>query len=249
MKKSFYVGEIEITVREILFSVVILSFLVGIGVWISNPILKRVNENALEIVSSVKVNDQEKFGYIKRTNAGDFLAEGELVADAVSIPDLNGTYMAIKKDKERYTMHVQTYTTSDGKGHTTVHTRTYWSWDVIHTDKWTCDSVTFLNQRFKLKDIKYHWDLKHNTTIKESSDIRYVYYTHPISTNGLMRGVADNKSYQNLSFKENDTIDKTVQKAENRIKNSPIIFFVLWTIFIIFAIVGFYAIENNWLED
>jgi len=249
MKNSFYVGDIEITSREILFSTIILAFLIGIGVWISNPILKYANEHALKVVSSVKVNDPEKFGYIKRTNAGDFLAEGILVADPVSIPDLSGKYMAIKRDKERYTMHTQTYTTTDGKGHTTVHTRTYWSWDVVHTDKWVSDSVTFLSQRFKLKNISYYWHTAHNTTIKESSNIRYVYYTHPESVKGLMIGVADNKKYQNLSFQENATIDKIVKNSENRIKNSPIAFFVFWTIFIIFALFIFYRFENYWLED
>lgn len=249
MKKSFYIGEIEITVREILFSVIIFSFFIGFGVWLSNPILKQVNEDALEVVSCVKVSDPEKFGYIKRTNAGGFLAEGTFVSDPVSIPDLDGVYMAIKRDKERYTMHTQTYVVSDGKGHSHVKTRTYWSWDVVHTDKWVSDSITFLNQRFRLKDIKYHWITTYNKTIKESSHIRYVYYTHQVSVDGLMRGKADDKSYQNLSFQENATIDKIVKKSENRIKNSPTVFFVLWIIFTIFAIIGFYAIENRWLED
>lgn len=249
MKRTFYIGKIEITIREILFSAIILSFLIGIGVWLSNPILKHVNENALETASCVKISDPEKFGYIRRTNAGNFLAEGMLVSDAVSIPELSGAYMAIKKQKEKYTMHVQTYTTTDGKGHTTVHTRTYWSWDVVHTDKWVSDSITFLDQRFALKNIEYSWSTSYNTMIKESSDIRYVYYTHPVSAKGVMRGMADNKSYQNLSFQENVTIEKIIEKAENRIKNSPIVFFVLWTIFIIFAIICFYAIENRWLED
>lgn len=249
MKTSFYIGKIEITVREILFSTIILSFLVGIGIWVSNPILKRANEKALEIVSCVKVSDSEKFGYIKRTNAGGFLAEGNLVSDPVSIPDLEGIYMAIKKDKERYTMHTETYVVTDSKGHSHIKTRTYWSWDVIHTDKWVSDSITFLNQRFGLKDIKYHWITTYNKTIKESSHIRYVYYTHPVSVDGLMIGIAEDKIYQNLSFQENTTIDKTVKKAEKNIKNAPIIFFVIWAIFIIFVIIGFYAIENRWLED
>ena len=249
MKTSFYIGKIEITVREILFSTIILSFLVGVGVWISNPILKSVNEKALEIVSCVKVSDPEKFGYIKRTNAGGFLAEGNLASYHVSIPDLEGVYMAIEKNKERYTMHTETYVVTDSKGHSHVKTRTYWSWDVVHTDKWVSDSVTFLGQRFKLNEIKYHWHLSYNTTIKESAFIRYVYYTHPAIVNGVMSGVADDKQYQNLAFQKNATIDKIVQKAEKRIHNSPIVFFVIWTIFIIFVMFGFCAIENNWLED
>ena len=210
-KHSFYIGEIEITPREILFSVIILSFMVAIGVWLSNPILKKVNEDALNIESCVKVADAEKFGYIKRTNVGNFLAEGTLTAiDSVSIPDIEGFYGAIVRDKERYTMHVETYTTTDGKGHTQVHTRTYWTWDVIHTDRWASNYVSFLGETFKMTDLNYRW--------------------HP-------------------SFKEGKTIAATVEKAERKIKNSPIGFFVFWSFFSIFVLIGFYAIENKWLED
>lgn len=249
-KHSFYIGEIEITPREILFSVIILSFMVGIGVWLSNPILKKVNEDALNIESCVKVNDAEKFGYIKRTNAGGFLAEGTLTAiDSVSIPDIGGFYSAIVKDTERYTMHVQTYTTTDGKGRSQVHTRTYWTWDVIRTEKWASNYVSFLGETFKITDLKYRWNTSYKETIKKSSDVRYVYYTHPTAIQGLIRGVADDKSFEQLSFKENSTITATVENAERKIRNSPIIFFVLWSIFSIFAVAAFYVAQNEWLED
>lgn len=249
-KHSFYIGEIEITPREILFSVIILSFMVAIGVWLSNPILKKVNEDALNIESCVKVDDAEKFGYIKRTNVGNFLAEGTLIAiDSVSIPDIEGFYGAIVRDKERYTMHVETYTTTDSKGHTQVRTRTYWTWDVIHTDRWASNYVSFLGETFKMTDLNYRWHPSYKATLKESSDIRYVYYTHSTTMRGLIQGVADDKSFKQLSFKEGKTIAATVEKAERKIKNSPIGFFVFWSFFSIFVLIGFYAIENKWLED
>ena len=51
----------RITGREILFSTIIICAMVGLGVWISNPILRSSTESAMKVTSSVKVNDNEKF--------------------------------------------------------------------------------------------------------------------------------------------------------------------------------------------
>ena len=240
----------RITGREILFSTIIICAMVGLGVWISNPILRSSTESAMKVTSSVKVNDNEKFTYICRTNVGDFLAEGTLKAiDPVSIDELEGQYLKIKKVKEKYTMHTRTVVTSDGKGHTHTRVQTYWSWDHVKTWEFVSDSVMFLNQRFLLDSIKYHVGVDYKETQKESSYIRYKYYVHPTETNGVMVGVCDNKVYTDLSFKENETIDKIVESAENKIHTGPIIFWILWIFLIAGIVILFYWAENKWLED
>lgn len=240
----------KITGREILFSTIIICAMVGLGVWISNPILRSSTESAMKVTSSVKVNDNEKFTYICRTNVGDFLAEGTLKAiDPVSIDELDGQYLKIKKVKEKYTRHTRRVVTSDGKGHTRTRVQTYWSWDHVKTLEFVSDSVVFLNQRFLLDSIKYHIGVDYKETQKESSYIRYKYYIHPTETNGVMVGVCDKKVYTDLSFKENETIDKIVESAENKIHTGPIIFWVLWAHLIVGIVVLFYWAENKWLED
>ena len=62
----------KITLREVLFSTIIICIMVGLGIWIRNPILRSSAESAMKVTSSVKVNDNEKFAYIRRTNAGIF---------------------------------------------------------------------------------------------------------------------------------------------------------------------------------
>ena len=90
----------KITGREILFSTIIICAMVGLGVWISNPILRSSTESAMKVTSSVKVNDNEKFTYICRTNVGDFLAEGTLKAiDPVSIDELEGQYVCYELNR------------------------------------------------------------------------------------------------------------------------------------------------------
>ena len=243
-------SEFTVTKREILFSTIIVCVMIGLGVWISNPILRSATNGAMKTVSSVKVNTNEQFSYIGRTNVGDFIAEGDLIAvDPVSVSEISGEYLKIEKIKEKYTRHVRTYTTTDGKGHTTTHTQVYYSWDPVHTDRYCSNYVRFLGERFKLDDINYRIHLEYKETQKVSHDTRYVYNTHPISVNGVMFGVCDDKSYSKLEFKRDATIEKVVASAERDIKTAPIVFWVLWILFTGGLVVLFYYFENNWLED
>ncbi len=239
-----------ITKREILFSTIIICVMIGLGVWVSNPILQKTTEKSLKIVSSVTVSDLERFDYIRRTNAGDFLAEGSLVAiNPVTLPEIDGEYLKVVKVKEKYTMHTQTYTTSDGKGHTQTHTRTYWSWDVVSREAFCVDSVLFLGQRFKLEDINYSAGTDYKETQSGGHHIRYKYYTHPSLINGVMIGNCDNKKYEELKFMDGSTIEKMIETAEKSINNSPIIFWCFWSFLTIILVLLFFKFENNWLEE
>ena len=240
----------EITKREILFSTIIFSLMLGLGVWLSNPILSSVHEKELRYASSVRVYTDSEFDYIRRTDAGDFLAEGRLSAiDPVSIPDIPGKYMEISKEKEKYTMHVQTYTTSDGKGHTTVHKRTYWSLDHVHTDHFVSDSVMFLGNSFGENDIKFNRNLSYHSTIKESSHIRYIYRVYPTDTLGLVIGNCKDKSYNSMEFKPGMNIEKFNENINSRTNGQTFIYWFLWFIVTGLLIFLFYYFENKWLED
>ena len=242
--------DFEITKREILFSTIIICVMIGLGVWISNPVLRSASESAMNTVSSVKVYTDEQFSYIRRTNVGDFLAEGTLSAiNPVHIDDISGEYLKIEKEKEKYTQHVRHYTTTDGKGHVHHHTQVYYSWDHVHTDTFCVDSVEFLGERFKLDDVGYHVGLDYKETQKESMTIRYVYRVHPVDVDGVMFGKCEEKEYKNLSFNRDRTIEKVVASAERRIKSAPIVFWVLWILLTAGLVMLFYHLENNWLED
>lgn len=244
--------EYEITWREVLFSTIIISFMVALGIWISNPIMGSVTENAIETISAVKVKDAEKFSYIARTNSGNFYAEGNMTAvDPVSIPEISGKYLKIIKNKEEYRRHVQVYTTTDGKGHTSVHTRVYHSWDVVDEQTYVSKYVFFLGQKFNLNNIKYYINTDYKETQKSSvfSNTRYVYYTHPTSIKGVMNGFCDNKTYKNLSFSRNETIESVVKSAYKSIDIAPICFWIIWMSFTIGIIFVFYAFKNEWLDD
>lgn len=240
----------EITKRELLFSTIIVAVMVGLGILISNPILSNSREAELKASSSVQIDTPDKFDYIRRTNAGDFIAEGRIDAESpVSIPDIPGQYMEIKKVKERYTAHTRVRHTTDGKGNTRTYTEVYHTWDEVHTDLFVCDSLKFMNQTFPTDGVRFRRDLRQYKTIKESSSVRYVYYTYPDTCSGIMTGIADEKTYSDLRFRENMSIEKYLKSMSDKVSLGGVIFWIMWILLTIGAVVGFCAYENTWLED
>lgn len=242
----------EITKREILASVTILAVMVGIGVWLSAPILSKATERYFAVASSVVVNTDEEFDYISRTNAGRFLANGTLsVIDTVRIEELPGVYSVIKKVKEEHRLHTEVYTTTDSKGRATTHVRTYYSWDEVEDWNYKAERAMFCGKEFKFNDV-YKVRTQEDTIIEVKTkifenDTRYVYYTAPVSFDGIMLGNAMNRKYDNLKFINGLTAEQYIKKAERKLNENTIIFWILWSLLTVGMIVGFYALENKWL--
>lgn len=242
----------EITKREILASVTILAIMVGLGVWLSAPILSKATERYLAVASSVVANTDDEFDYISRTNAGRFLANGTLSAiDTVRLEELPGVYSSVKKVKEEYRLHTQVYTTTDGKGHTTTHTRTYHSWDEVKHWNYKAERAMFRGKEFKIDEV-YRVRIQKDTIIKVKTkmfenDTRYVYYTAPVSFDGVMLGSAMNRKYEEPKFINGLTAEEYIKNTERKLNGNTVLFWILWSLLTAGMIAGFYALENKWL--
>ena len=242
----------EITKREILASVTILAIMVGIGVWLSAPILSKATERYLAVASSVVANTDDEFDYISRTNAGRFLANGTLSAiDTVRLEELPGIYSSVKKVKEEYTLHTEVYTTTDSKGHTTTHTRTYHSWDEVKHWNYKAERAMFRGKEFKIDEV-YRVRIQKDTIIKVKTkmfenDTRYVYYTAPVSFDGVMLGSAMNRKYEGPKFINGLTAEEYIKHTERKLNGNTVLFWILWILLTAGMLAGFYALENKWL--
>lgn len=195
---------------------------------------------------AIKVASQDMFEYGMRTNVGNAFVYGDLKAvDTVTYPELGGEYMYVEKVKERYTMHTRTVTTTVN-GKTSVRTETYWTWDRVGSEDIQCKEISFLDVTFDSNKIQlpssYHLD-----TIKESSHVRYKYYvvdtkyTGTIFTELRDHTISDNSSFYN---------DMTIEDTTKHLESNPwlVIFWIFWSLLICGAVVGFYFIDNRWLE-
>ena len=233
-------------------SVTILAIMVGIGVWLSAPILSKATERYLAVASSVVANTDDEFDYISRTNAGRFLANGTLSAiDTVRLEELPGVYSSVKKVKEEYRLHTQVYTTTDGKGHTTTHTRTYHSWDEVKHWNYKAERAMFRGKEFKIDEV-YRVRIQKDTIIKVKTKMfenntRYVYYTAPVSFDGVMLGSAMNRKYEEPKFINGLTAEEYIKNTERKLNGNTVLFWILWSLLTAGMIAGFYALENKWL--
>lgn len=243
--------DIEITKREVLASISIIAILLLIGVLISSKISEHQMDKNEIYNKAVKIKESDIFEYGMRTNVGNAFVNGDLkVVDTVSYPEIGGNYMYVEKVKERYTMHTRTvtYTTGSGKNKTT-HTRVehYWTWDRVGSEDKTCKELIFCGVTFPSSKINIP-SPDYIDTIKESSDVRYKYYGTPTKFKGtIFAKLKDGTIPDNTNFYNNMSIDETYESL--KYGNGWLIFFwVVWAVIIIACVIGFYYLENKWLE-
>lgn len=237
----------EITKREIIASVAIIAFMLTIGFIISGKITEHQIEKNDEYQKAVHIEDKEIFEYSMRTNVGNAFVYGDIKpVDTVTYEEIGGEYLYVEKVKEKYTMHTQKYTTSDGKGHIRTHTRVYWTWDRVGSEDKKCDKINFCGIDFKSKKIEFP-SSEYIDTIKESSHIRFKYYGVPTNHTGtIYTQLADDTISDNSRFFEDYTIDGALESCTSGTGN--VIFWIAWILLICGCVYGFYYAENWWLE-
>ena len=85
-------------------------------------------------------------------------------------------------------------------------------------------------------------------TIKISSHLRYKYFGIGLEYTGSIYTVlTDNTISNNTPFYNGLNIDETIDHLESSVE--LVIFWVVWIIVIIAVVIGFYYLDNKWLED
>lgn len=243
--------DMTITKREVLVSIVIVCVMILFGVMISNGINDTVMEKQQEYNTALQIdNDKDLFEYGMRTNVGNAFVYGELKAvDTVTFDEIGGEYSYVKKVKEKYTRHERTVTktrTVNGKTETYTEIEVYWSWD--YADSWCkhSDKITFLDVEFDYGMIDFP-SSSHITTIKESSKIRYVYYGAPTYSIGTIYTKLANGTIKSTDMYHSRSISETL---EMKLSDWSVgLFWFFWIFLTGSLVVGFYYIDNNWLED
>lgn len=241
--KYSYYNSHEITKREILFSIVIISLMLLIGLVIHGNISDNMMNKYQKYNTAVHIeNDKDLFEYGMCTDIGDSLVYGELKAvDTVTYPEIKGEYSYVKKVMEKYTRHVSV-TSVNGK----TKTRVYYTWDYV--DSWSkhCKKISFLGHEFNYNKIKLP-SSNYIATEYKSSIIRYVYYGKKTSYTGTLYASLQDDTINNAKFYNKMSIDETVESLKS---DTPfIIFWAFWIVLTIGLVAGFYYLENNWLED
>lgn len=245
-------NDFEITKREVLFSIIIISVMLIIGVIIHDNINEEIMLEQQKYNTALQIdNDSDLFSYGMKTNIGNAFVYGDLKAvDTVTYPEVNGEYMYIRKVKEKYTKHTKTVTktkTVNGKSKTYRTKKTYWTWDEIDSESKRCKEISFCGVVFNSDKINLP-SSGHIDTIKESYRIRYKYYAvKPKYTGTIFTELKDDTISDNTEFYNNMNIEDTMKSFKSDWQ--LVVFWVLWGLLIGGCVFGFYYIDNKWLED
>lgn len=243
-----HIGNIEITKREIILSITIISVGLLIGVIIHGAIFE-YNTNTNEIYNkAIKIDSTDLFLYGMETNVGNAFVYGELKAiDPVSYSDIDGSYMYIERVEEEYTMHTRVVTkTVNGK--TTTSTQTYWTWDRVGSDVKRCTKISFCNVTFDVNKVNMP-SPSHISTIKTSSKHRYQYYAVDSSCWGtIFTELKDQTISDKSKFYNNSTIPDVVNDLETTASLRFVIFWIIWSMVIICIVYFFVCLDNKWLN-
>lgn len=246
--KDIRIPEIDIVIskREQLATIFIVAFLLSFGLLISNAIVNYSTDKKNEYLKAFKTDISEEFVYGMKTNLGNAFVYGELKAiDAISLDELDGKYISVEKVKEKDTRHTRIVTVKTGKT-TTTRTEVYYTWDIVHTDLYECNKISFCGEEFPVNKIVL--PDKYLTTIYETSNIRYTYYVKDCSYMGTIYTILNNNTIaDNTPFMEQNLND-TVNYYVNSTKTSIYLFWIGWILGMIFLIVLFWNLKNKWLE-
>lgn len=248
----FCINNIEITKREILVSIVIFCVLLTTGFVISGHINNSLMDKEQEYNTAAQIDgDKDLFEYGMRTNIGNAFVYGDLKAiDSVTYKEIGGNYSYIEKVKEEYTMHTRivTKTKTNANGEIETHTEeeVYYTWDEVERESKHCTQISFLDVSFTYGTIPLPTHI-YIDTIEESSDIRYKYYGCSAELNGTIYTSLYNNTINDAEFYENLSIEETKEKLCSKV--GLVVFWIAWILLMIGVIIGFYALENKWLED
>ena len=246
--------DFEITLREVLFSLLILGVMSFFGFLVHSWIDKKVDDSTLKYRQAVAIESPDEFRHAMDTDVGHAFVRGKLEAvTPVTSKLVDGEYLSIHVEHQKYQMHtrVVTYTTYDSKGrpHTHHRTETYWSWDTKWTSTTNSPKVVFCGSEFPYDKFNYGCARTEETIVGGGwlNNERDVVYTTKDGFTGTMFGDLRNGSFEGSAMLVGRGIEE-YREHETKCAWPYVLFWLLWCILTIGGIVLFYIIDNEWLE-
>lgn len=246
--------DMEFTNREKIVSIGIGAIIIAIIVVLFNGLSAKEGEYSRILTSATYIDNQETFDYACDTSIGNSIISAtfstiEPVSDG-KVQDC----LYIKRDYEEYRMH--TYTTTDSKGHTRVHT--YWSWDHIKTDEFKSNNINIFDKTFDISNLNLELrNLDNMGTDNFAYHKRYIYKGIKNNCQGILLTFIENNNLRDditliesksIFYNNMNTKEAIIQQLKSELslgKTATIIFFIILGV----GIILFFAYsENNWLN-
>ena len=245
----------EITLREVMFSLLILGISAFFGFLVHSWIDKKVNDANLKYRQAVAIESPEEFRHAMATDIGNAFVRGKVEAvTPVTSKLVDGEYLSICIKHQKYQQHtrVVTYTTYDSKGrpHTHHRTETYWSWDTVRTSTTNSPKVVFCGSEFPYGKFNYNCAYTDETVVGGGlfKNERDIVYTTKDGFMGTMFADLRNGGFEGMATLVGMGIEK-YREFESDCVWPYVLFWVIWIMLTGFILFMFYFLENSWLED
>lgn len=258
-KVVFDFGTWDITVRELIAAPTIIGVLIILGFVIAGKIDNKVQEQNLIYNSAPHVETVEDFKDRLATDKRPIFASGHLsTLDPVGFNSISsrlfkspsnsdlpgGNYLCVEIEREHYTKHTRTVTDSDGN----KRKETYYTWDHEETVKKWANTVVFNDVKFPSSKFDFHISEKSVGGAKHFDD-RWIFRAIMPEWDGILfTEVSDGNIKDSSPFYVHHGKDINALVEDLTSSHGVLIFWILWSILIIGATIGFFYIDNRWLE-
>lgn len=241
--------QVEVTMREVLASIVIVLIMVGAGFFIADTIHDNLTSDNEKYFKALKIdNNPNLFDYSIRTEVGDMLSYGTFKAkQPVSDALVKGKYFAMEKTEEHYTMHTRTVSYKCGKS-TCFRTEVYWTWDEVGSEIFTTKTFTFLGRTFDYNKVNFH-HYQYLDTIHTDYHVRFQFYVIPTEFKGTLYSIAKDKTIKDNTLYANQKIKEVMNDIEHDADKWVLFFWIGWIVLILIIVVVFWVLENKYLNN
>ena len=262
MKSSrvvFDFGTWDITVRELIAAPTIIGVLIVLGFVIAGKIDNKIQEQNLIYNSAPHIETVEDFKDRLATDKRPIFASGHLLTlnpigfssissrlrKSPNNSDLpSGNYLYVEIEREHYTKHTRTVT--DSEGH--KRTETYYTWDHEETVKRWANTVVFNDVMFPTSKFDFHISEQRVGGAKHFDD-RWNFRAITPEWDGILFTEVSDGNIKDLSpfyVHHGKDINALVEDLTNN--HGVLVFWIFWSILIIGATIGFFYIDNRWLD-
>lgn len=261
-----YCREHEVTLGEILASVIIVLLFILVGIVISNLVVSSIESNNEKYENAMRFSSDEQalFEYSMRTNVGNSLVNGTFKAvDNVFLDELKYGYMYVEKVKERYTLKTRIKQYEDSFGNKKTKVETYKEWDRVGADEYYNQKVTFMgivfdSSKFDYSEFRHRLNLgeesvdsayenrirgnylyEESTIFNSVGDVRYLYNVVPAEVSGTIFAKLADNDISGVETKRISVYNKNIDELLLSIEKEAKIFLIFFWIFWIVGIVVF----------
>lgn len=255
-------GSWEMTLREVIFGLLLFAIYIIGGFCIYDTIDKKIDEHNMKYTAAVWVDSDEMFQNRVYTDIcdafvyGDWSSVGYVTFNDIESPEKPaGQFSWVKCEKEHYTRHTRRVPHTqyvNGKARTTYTTEVYYTWDHVWSHSTKVEKIKFAGLTFPYGTVEPTGIGVSLGTNTHGSD-RYVYHAEKTEASGIaFTHIEDGGILKCTLYTQYKNTPEDFQAFLDRELMGNAARYAFWIIFVslgLFGVIMFCYLDNDWLNN